>query len=389
MLNLIALLAACSSPATPEPNAAGDEAPPATTEEAPPTEAAPETDAAPAGAEATMHIPEPGHAGIIELLGSAGACKASGVEKPSMAMEWTYKGQQVYATECESYAYQSDFEWWVQTPEKLVPITDASGNPKRFLGYPSFDPATGEASWLSKARGIGDCGDWQSYTLSGTTLTLKEHRSRECDDNNVEGAGPASQWPLQPSASGPANAAALEAAIQGTVEVITNELSGEDVGKNITRASDGDLFGVPCTAMISVYTDTWGCETTETFTLDGYTTKVGWVALHYGTGKRAGVVFSDLVPASEGADVQGVACKEYAHFHPNGKLAGCMLSAPAPFGKVKPPAGTDVRLREDGSLESAVVYTSFSVGDTKVPEGTIEFDAAGNITQANEGWFGE
>ena len=177
--------------ASSQPTAATEAEPPAP---APAPTAAPSNDP-PVWVEPTAHEPEPMHAGLIEALGSAGACRASDMEKPTRALEWMVDGKPVYAAMCEGYAYQSDWELWLGGPDGMTAIT-VEGTPVRFLGMPAVSPGTGHVSWLTKDRGAGGCGSWHLLKLKGSSATELEHRSRECDEDPSPQAPEA--WPIVP-----------------------------------------------------------------------------------------------------------------------------------------------------------------------------------------------
>jgi len=385
-----ALLTACttgaSTPATaPAPDAASPDA--ATPAEAP--EPAPKATAGePTWAQGTAHESEPGHAGIIEAMGSAGACRASGMEKPSRALSWQIGDTTLYAAMCEGYAYQSDWEWWTGGDQGFKAVTSPSGQPARFLGMPSVSPTTGHVSWLTRSRGAGGCGDWHLVQLVDGAFQALEHRSRDCDPN--PDPPPPHAWPLVQDAAPSAfpDASAVKAAAGGTVKPIINELSGEKAGEMLTRQAPAAVGGVPCGAVVHVYDDTWGCDVTEPFTLSGHTA-TGWTAVHYGTGSRANLIAEQLVPPQEHLDVGGVACQEWAHLHPDGSLAGCALRTAHTFGSVALPAKSDFTLRADGSLQTAVVYEDVSVGGKTLAAGTIEFAPDGSVAHHNADWFGD
>lgn len=195
------LVAGCSTgPGAPPPSAPGPASAPAAAPEPAPDPApapAPAEEATPI-AGPTLYEPGEGHAGMVEALGSAGACRDAEIEKPLRVIAWETRDDAVYAAECEGFAYQSNYEWWTRGPKGFVRATRADGSPVNMLGYPSFDLEKGQAEWLEKARGPGDCGDWYRYRREGSVFTLEEHRSRSCEADPGE-VPPPSEWPLVPA----------------------------------------------------------------------------------------------------------------------------------------------------------------------------------------------
>ena len=96
---------------------------------------------------------------------------------------------------CTMAAYQGVFEYaWADGNR---PVRDQNGQLLSVVGLPTFEADSGTLRWLSKARGVGDCGDHFVYVLEGDQLKLREHRSRGCDDETeVNDIPPPEAWPL-------------------------------------------------------------------------------------------------------------------------------------------------------------------------------------------------
>lgn len=183
---------------------------------------------------------------------------------------------------------------------------------------------------------------------------------------------------------------AARAAVEGTEEPVMNELSGEKVGVNVTREEAGAFAGIPCGPMISLYDDTWGCELSEAWSDGHRTTRAGtFVPFHYETGHRAGIVLSALEPAAKTLEVGGVPCTEFVHLHPDGALSGCVLAKEHTFGTTALPAKTQLEVRADGSLQTAVIFEDVEIGDKTIPAGTVQFSADGSVESVNADWFGD
>jgi hypothetical protein len=89
-------------------------------------------------------------------------------------------------------AYQGSYEYFWQ--DGLRPVLKEDGQPLLVVGLPELDTASGTLTWLSKARGIGDCGDYFVYLLEGDRFQLQEHRSRGCE--SPEDDVPPTEWSL-------------------------------------------------------------------------------------------------------------------------------------------------------------------------------------------------
>ena len=87
-------------------------------------------------------------------------------------------------------AYQGTYEYWFADPSPRK----APGLPPTVVGLPEIG-SDGAITWLEKARGPGDCGDYYVFTLSGDAWSEKEHRRRACSDDASE-VPPPTSWPL-------------------------------------------------------------------------------------------------------------------------------------------------------------------------------------------------
>ena len=101
-------------------------------------------------------------------------------------------GRTILEVLCTMAAYQGVFEYRWQ--DGLAPVLAEDGQPLAPVGLPMLDVSTGRLVWLSKARGIGDCGDYFVYQLQGDRFALQEHRSRACE--NPDDYVPPEQWAL-------------------------------------------------------------------------------------------------------------------------------------------------------------------------------------------------
>lgn len=101
-------------------------------------------------------------------------------------------GRTMQEAVCARYAYQEVVQYsWAHTPG---PVGTTLGQPLSVVGVPRMD-AKGALSWLSKARGPGDCGHFYRYQIDGDALRLVELRGRECTDEPPAELDP-STWPL-------------------------------------------------------------------------------------------------------------------------------------------------------------------------------------------------
>ncbi len=172
-------------------------------------------------------------------------------------------------------------------------------------------------------------------------------------------------------------------------EEIINELSGESVGRMYTLTEPVTILGVPCKQSVHTYSGTWGCTLAEPLTRNDFSSRANtWGMFHYMNGMRAVVVFSDLLEGAP-ATVQGLPCANYAHFHGDSSLARCTLMAPHTIGSNTFAAETDLELRPDGSVESAMIYEDATLGGQAVPAGMIMLKPDGTVDDVMEGYFGD
>lgn len=151
-------------------------------------------DPAPAPAPAPAPKPTPVAMPSKGALLKAGLCSDDGTIQEMQVVSLS-DGRSLIEVTCAMYAYQGTFSYaW---PDGR-PVVDQDGDPIQLLGFPGLDAETGVLSWLSKARGPGDCGDWYRYTLEQDRFVLQEHRSRSCDaETDPETFPPPHLWPLQ------------------------------------------------------------------------------------------------------------------------------------------------------------------------------------------------
>ena len=136
---------------------------------------------------------------LIAAVAAAGACAEDDVDAPSGIRALAAPDGALYEVECEMWAYQGPHEYWSRDGSGgWVGVEGPSGTVTRAIGIPGFDPDTGRLSWLQRARGLGDCGEWWILQLEGSgserRFSLVEHRARECDD--APDPPPPQQWPL-------------------------------------------------------------------------------------------------------------------------------------------------------------------------------------------------
>lgn len=166
----------------------------------PPEEAPPSPPPAPEQPPEPERPPEPEQpVGAVTVdhgaLLSAGACREDGqIERVSTSQ--LPDGRTILEVLCFMAAYQGAFEYRWQ--DGLAPVLAEDGQPIAPVGLPTLDVSTGRLTWLSKARGLGDCGDYFVYQLRGERFALLEHRSRPCD--NPDDYTPPEQWALVGSA---------------------------------------------------------------------------------------------------------------------------------------------------------------------------------------------
>ena len=187
-----------------------------------------------------------------------------------------------------------------------------------------------------------------------------------------------------------ADGAAVLAGVPGEQAPIINELSGETIGTSITREGPAEVAGIPCGNTVHVYDDSWGCETTAQVQKGGYTIEPSWIGLHYTTGTITNLNADMLVPKQEQLTLGGVPCGTWAHLTPDGSLGGCALREAHPFGSITLPAETDFTLRDDGTLDTAVIYAEdFTLAGKPMKAGTFEFNPDGTVSSHNPDWFGD
>lgn len=197
---------------------------------------------------------------------------------------------------------------------------------------------------------------------------------------------PAPAEPEPALSAGPLADAAAVAALLADLpsEPIVNELSGQTDGTLYRLPAARTLGGVPCVEQVQVLSETWGCTLGSAHTVGAFELPAGAFApVHYRTGQLAALPFEGQ------RDVLGFPCLDYAHFHPSGALAGCALYREHAIGPNTFPANTDVRLREDGSVESIVIYWAATIGGRELPPGTVTFAPDGSVAEVQEGVFGE
>jgi hypothetical protein len=128
----------------------------------------------------------------------AGACRddgrVDGIEPRSVP-----GGRLLWEVLCRYAAYQGAYEYWWSDDRGLRPALVLRGSPWTLVGNPELDAAA-TLTWLSKARGPGDCGDWYRAHLDGERFVVDDHRSRECPDALDEEPPAPSDWPPAPCA---------------------------------------------------------------------------------------------------------------------------------------------------------------------------------------------
>jgi len=116
-------------------------------------------------------------------LNSVGACQEDGGNTESVQTFSIENADPLVEAHCAFYAYQGTYEYWRATPSGMKPATiEGETVPLYVVGMPSFDPLARSLTWLNKARGAGDCGEWFHYQLEGDHFVLETHRRRECSD---------------------------------------------------------------------------------------------------------------------------------------------------------------------------------------------------------------
>lgn len=134
--------------------------------------------------------PAPNATDQHQALLNAGVCSSEGTIT-EVSTHTLRDGRALLEVLCQMSAYQGAYMYaWA---DGLTPVLDQDGQPLLVVGLPGFDPETGVLSWLSKARGAGDCGDAYQYALRGDRFVSVEHRSQPCTDGAVV---PPEQWPL-------------------------------------------------------------------------------------------------------------------------------------------------------------------------------------------------
>jgi hypothetical protein len=134
----------------------------------------------------------------------------SGHPSTSGVYVWrTAAGGRLVAVSCILGAYQGTQRLWLlNAAGRPAPLTlhvyadPGSGKPtpmrkREILGGMVFAPASGRLTLLDKARGLGDCGIYSVFRLSGARLVPVETRAKTACDGKL-GGGPA-RWPKLPT----------------------------------------------------------------------------------------------------------------------------------------------------------------------------------------------
>jgi hypothetical protein len=171
---------------------------------------------------------------------------------------------------------------------------------------------------------------------------------------------------------------------------LLDELSGEVYGVKVTLPRPWLVGGVPCAEELQITDEQWGCTLSKAWTEGRFTSRAGtWASVHYRTGTRAALVLDDLEPAAQSVTLDGIAASTFAHFFASGRLQRTILARAATVGRHSLPAGSEIDLRDDGSLAQAVIHETVVLDGKPIPPGTVEFGTDGAVTAVNEGWFGE
>lgn len=152
---------------------------------------APEPDApAPTEAPAPADVVEEADPGdpLAAVIAAGGCAQAEPDTQPQNVEVHTVGDKSYWVVTCEMFAYQGTFEVW--DADAGAPVMNGESR-LGGLGLPTLDAEAGTVTWLAKARGPGDCGDWYRHDLSGA---LQEHRSRSCQDTAPDTIDP-SAWP--------------------------------------------------------------------------------------------------------------------------------------------------------------------------------------------------
>lgn len=122
-----------------------------------------------------------GHA-TDDQLRAAGACPDldEGVQPAHVEEVELGGGRAISVVTCETFAYQGTFELWEQQAGAWKPVTDEDRRPVRGLGVPAV-AKDGAVTWLEKARGPGDCGDFYELQPGPRGYRVTTHTGRSCD----------------------------------------------------------------------------------------------------------------------------------------------------------------------------------------------------------------
>ncbi|MDP2316617.1 MAG: DUF1176 domain-containing protein [Pseudomonadota bacterium] len=142
-------------------------------------------------------------------------------------------GRTILQVNCFMAAYQGRYYYaWAAGPSV---VTTADGAPLRLTGMPSLDAATGVLTWVDKARGAGDCGDWYRYVLTGDQFALQEQRHQAC---GADGATfQPESWPLAGKSATAPNATAPDATAPSAPPTPPGATAGATVGAPPTVSS--------------------------------------------------------------------------------------------------------------------------------------------------------
>lgn len=142
--------------------------------------------------EGTLH--EAGEHDNPEMLLFTDACDGQGNPMDDTSTRHARaSGHDLVLLPCERFAYQVQYDVF------LHKHGEPSHKVGSFTGLGSVSDDRSTFTNINKARGLGDCGTWEKYSVSDTALTLVERREQLCSEGSPSQMDPAA-WPL---ATGP------------------------------------------------------------------------------------------------------------------------------------------------------------------------------------------
>ena len=178
----------------------------------------------------------------------------------------------------------------------------------------------------------------------------------------------------------------------GSAEAIVHDASGAITGVRVTLAANLFVRGVPCKEgkeLVAHKDGRWSCRLSDPYKVGDFSLRRGAGIVLHENGSLAEVILGDLATPAESVTVAGVPCLSAAELHANSSVSACTLARGNRFpGDVFLPAGSKVKLRDDGGLIRAEVYNEVAIRGTPYAPGTLMFEASGGVSSHQPGVFG-